>query len=150
MKFLFVSEDAPGAVETIISPSRGDVHVVVPDLHGGGRRTNSSLNWRPELDREVVDVFVVIIRDDQHGPGADEPDPVACITLDGVVVGWVDHDAERSWLLVGAVNVGYNVFPYRGQGIASCAVQLLHHLEITGHCRTATLLIDPANVRSQA
>ncbi len=87
MKFVRVSEAAPGAVETIISPSWDDVHVVVPDvlvavglvvltrgnavaaecrLHGDGRRANGSLNWRPELDWEVVDVFVVIVRDDQH------------------------------------------------------------------------------------
>jgi RimJ/RimL family protein N-acetyltransferase len=86
------------------------------------------------------------------GPGADEPDPVACISVDGDVVGWVDYDAERSWLLDGEVNVGYNVFASnRGRGIASRAVQLLlHHLAITELCRTATLLIDPANVRSQA
>ena len=86
------------------------------------------------------------------GLGADEPDPVACISVDDVVVGWVDHDAERSWLLDGEVNVGYNVFAsHRGRGIASRAVQLLlHHLAITEQCRTATLLIDAANVRSQA
>jgi RimJ/RimL family protein N-acetyltransferase len=86
------------------------------------------------------------------GPGSDDPDPVACIVVDGDVVGWVDHDAERSWLLPGEVNVGYNVFAaYRGFGIASRAVQLLmHHLAITEQCRAATLLIDPANVCSQA
>jgi RimJ/RimL family protein N-acetyltransferase len=86
------------------------------------------------------------------GPGSDEPDPVAVVTVDGDVVGWVDHDAERSWLLAGEVNVGYNVFAsHRGRGIASRAVQLLlHHLAITAQCRTATLLIDPDNVRSQA
>ena len=86
------------------------------------------------------------------GPGSDEPDPVACITVDGDVVGWVDHDAERYWLLPGEVNVGYNVFAsHRGQGIATRAVQLLmHHLAITGQCRTATLLIHPDNVRSRA
>lgn len=86
------------------------------------------------------------------GPGSDEPDPVACISVDGDVVGWVDHDAARSWLLPGEVNVGYNVFASRrGRGIATCALQLLlHHLAITGHCRTATLLIHPDNERSKA
>jgi RimJ/RimL family protein N-acetyltransferase len=86
------------------------------------------------------------------GPGADEPDPVACITVDGAVVGWVDHDSDRSWLLPGEVNVGYHVFAsHRGRGVASRAVQLLmHHLAITGGCDTATLLIHPDNVRSRA
>jgi RimJ/RimL family protein N-acetyltransferase len=86
------------------------------------------------------------------GPGADEPDPVACITVDSAVVGWVDHDADRSWLLPGEVNVGYHVFAsHRGRGVASRAVQLLmHHLAITGQCDAATLLIHPNNVRSQA
>ena len=86
------------------------------------------------------------------GPGSDQPDPVACITVDGDVVGWVDHDAEQYWLLPGEVNVGYNVFAsHRGQGIATRALQLLmHHLAITGQCRTATLLIHPDNLRSRA
>jgi hypothetical protein len=87
MEFVCVSEAAAGTVETIISPSWEDVHVVVPDVlvairlvvltsrdavaaeggpHGDGRRTNGSLNWCAELDREVVDVLVVVIRDDQH------------------------------------------------------------------------------------
>jgi len=86
------------------------------------------------------------------GQGSNEPDPVACVTVDDVVVGWVDHDSDRSWLLPGEVNVGYNVFAsHRGRGMASRAVQLLlHHLALTDQCRTATLLIDPANARSQA
>jgi RimJ/RimL family protein N-acetyltransferase len=72
--------------------------------------------------------------------------------VDGEVVGWVDHDADRAWLLDGEVNVGYHVFAsHRGRGVASRAVQLLmYHLAVTGQCATATLLIDPANLRSQA
>lgn len=87
VEFVCVGEVAAGFVETIIPPSREYVHVVVPDvlvavglvvlkrrdavaaeghLHSYGHRTNRALNRRPELDRQVVDVFEVIIWDDQH------------------------------------------------------------------------------------
>lgn len=87
MEFVCVSEAAAGTVETIVPPSWEDVHVIVPYvlaavglvvltsrdgvaaegcLHGDGDRTNGSLNWRAELDWQVINVFVVIIRDDQH------------------------------------------------------------------------------------
>ena len=95
-------------------------------------------------------------RDDEFrrflGAGSDEPTPVACIEVSGEVVGWVDHDDERSWLEPGEVNLGYNVFAAeRGRGIASRAVQLLmHHLAVDAPVRTATLLIDPRNERSLA
>jgi RimJ/RimL family protein N-acetyltransferase len=117
-------------------------------------RTDGVVTLRPP---EPGDAPVLVAGRDEEfhrflGPGAEEPDPVACITVDGDVIGWVDHDADRSWLLPGEVNVGYHVFaPHRGRGIASRAVQLLmHHLAITEHCRVATLLIHPDNVRSQA
>ena len=86
------------------------------------------------------------------GPGHPAPDPVGCIVVDGTVVGWVDHDADRAWLEPGEVNVGYNVFaPFRGNGYASRAVTLLlHHLAVDTHWRTATLLIDPDNEPSLA
>ena len=86
------------------------------------------------------------------GPGSDQPAPAGCIHVAGLVVGWVDYDLDRAWLLPGEVNVGYHLFaPHRGNGIATRAVRLLlHHLAVrTGH-RTATLLIDPANERSVA
>ncbi|MFP5321420.1 MAG: GNAT family N-acetyltransferase [Acidimicrobiia bacterium] len=86
------------------------------------------------------------------GEGADDPAPLACIVVDGEVVGWVDFDVERDWLEDGEVNVGYNVFPtHRGNGFASRAVQLLlHHLAVTGAASVATLLIHPDNARSLA
>lgn len=86
------------------------------------------------------------------GEGTPEPDPTGCIVVDGEVVGWVDYDVDRTWLLPGEVNLGYNVFaPNRGKGYASRAVQLLmHHLAIGTDHRTATLLIAPGNERSLA
>lgn len=86
------------------------------------------------------------------GPGSDSPEPVGCIVVDGAVVGWVDHDDERSWLEPGEVNLGYNVFAdHRGRGIATRAVRLLvHHLAVDTRDRVATVLIDPQNARSLA
>lgn len=86
------------------------------------------------------------------GEGAAEPDPVACIVVDGEVVGWVDHDDERTWLEPGEVNLGYNVFAeHRGHGYATRAVALLvQHLAECGSVDVATLLIDPENERSLA
>jgi RimJ/RimL family protein N-acetyltransferase len=88
------------------------------------------------------------------GPGADVPQPVACIVVDDDVVGWVDYDVDvdHDWLLPGEVNVGYHVFaPHRRKGYASRAVALLlrHLAEETEH-HTATLLIDPGNEASLA
>ena len=86
------------------------------------------------------------------GPGDPSPSPVACIVVDGVVVGWVDHDHERAWLADDEVNVGYHVFAqHRGRGYATRAVRLLlEHLAVDTPWRTATLLIDAANERSLA
>jgi len=84
------------------------------------------------------------------GPGAETPNPVACIWLGDELIGWVDYDVEQDWLRSGEVNVGYYLFPAaRGKGYASRAVELLLlHLERdTGHT-AATLAIDPENVRS--
>ena len=84
------------------------------------------------------------------GPGAAEPIPTGCILVDDEIVGWVDYDVDRSWLLPGEVNIGYNVFAaQRGNGYASRSVQLLmHHLALRGAQHTATLLIRRDNERS--
>jgi RimJ/RimL family protein N-acetyltransferase len=86
------------------------------------------------------------------GDGDPEPHPVACIVVDGIVVGWVDHDHDRSWLEADEVNLGYNVFPsFRGHGYATRAVRLLvRHLAADTDWRVATLLIHPDNHRSLA
>ena len=81
------------------------------------------------------------------GPGAENPDPVACIRVDDEVVGWVDYDVGRDWLQPGEVNVGYYLFPAaRGRGYASRAVELLlQHLARDTQHTVATLLIHPEN-----
>ena len=86
------------------------------------------------------------------GEGDANPSPVACVVVDDEIVGWVDYDVERSWLLPGEVNVGYSVFaPHRGNGYATRAVALLlQHLAQDTAYDTATLLIDAANERSLA
>ena len=88
------------------------------------------------------------------GPGATNPNPVACIWVDDQLVGWVDFDLDsaRDWLQPGEVNVGYYLFPSaRGKGYASRAVELLleHVRRDTSHS-VATLLIHPENHRSLA
>lgn len=84
------------------------------------------------------------------GPGAENPDPVACIRVDDELVGWVDYDVGRDWLQPGEVNVGYYLFPAaRGRGYASRAVELLlRHLSSDTQHTVATLLIDPENEQS--
>ena len=93
-------------------------------------------------------------RDDEFfrwlGPGAEIPNPVACVWAGDELVGWVDYDVERDWLKPGEVNVGYYLSPAaRGKGYASRAVELLllHLGDETEH-NVATLLIHPENERS--
>ena len=86
------------------------------------------------------------------GEGDAHPVPTACIIIDHDIVGWVDYEVDRPWLLSGEVNVGYNVFAaHRGNGYATRAVELLlQHLAEDTTYDTATLLIDPNNERSLA
>jgi len=81
------------------------------------------------------------------GPGADDPQPTACILIGGTVVGWVDFEVGQEWLAPGEVNVGYNVFaPHRRRGYASRAVELLvEHLAAGGKHHAVALLIDKQN-----
>jgi RimJ/RimL family protein N-acetyltransferase len=104
---------------------------------------------RPEDAQSLVEG-----RDDEFfrwiGPGSGTANPVACIWIDDVLVGWIDYDLERDWLEPGEVNVGYYLFPAaRGKGYASRAVELLLlHLEHETEHTVATLLIDRENTRS--
>ena len=81
------------------------------------------------------------------GDGTPDPCPAFCILASGHVVGWVDFDTDRPWLLAGEVNIGYNVFPsHRARGYASSAVQLLFdHLAAHTEHTVATLLINLHN-----
>jgi RimJ/RimL family protein N-acetyltransferase len=86
------------------------------------------------------------------GPGAEVPQPVACVWVAEQLVGWVDYDLDHEWLEPGQVNVGYYLFaPARGKGYASRAVELmLRHLRHDTPHTVATLVIHPDNVRSLA
>lgn len=106
--------------------------------------------------RETDESLLLAGRDQESrrflGDSDPHPRPAFCIEHDGEVVGWVDYDTERSWLLPGEVNIGYNVFPeHRGRGYATAAVRLLFdHLDQHTEHTVATLLIDKHNERSIA
>ena len=115
-------------------------------------RTDGVVTLRPSRPEDAQ--ALVEGRDDEFfrwvGPGSDTPNPVACIWIGDLLVGWIDYDLERDWLESGEVNVGYYLFPAaRGKGYASRAVELLLlHLEHETEHTVATLLIDRENARS--
>ena len=92
-------------------------------------------------------------RDDEWarwlGPGADDPQPTACITSGFEVIGWIDYENNEK-LAPDEVNVGYNVFAaHRRRRYASRAVMLLmHRLAMEGKYRLASVKIDEGNVGS--
>jgi RimJ/RimL family protein N-acetyltransferase len=112
------------------------------------------ITLRPPRDGDAE--LLVAERDEEFfkwvGPGAETPNPVACVWAGDELVGWVDYDREHEWLRPGEVNVGYYLFPgARGKGYASRAVELLLiHLRERTEYAVATLVIDPANIRSLA
>lgn len=81
-----------------------------------------------------------------------DPQPLASIHVDDVIVGWIDWDDDRHWLAADEVNVGYNIFPdHRGRRRGTRALTLLCEWlgQLTPPLRP-TLLIDPDNAASLA
>jgi RimJ/RimL family protein N-acetyltransferase len=115
-------------------------------------RTDGVVTLRPPRPGDAR--VLVEGRDDEFfrwlGPGAEIPNPVACVWVEDELVGWVDYDLEHDWLKPGEVNVGYYLFPdARGKGYASRAVELLLlHLGNETEHDVATLLIHPENEQS--
>lgn len=114
--------------------------------------TDGVVTIRPSTPDDIA--ALVAGRDEQSrrylGDGAPDPQPTGCIVVGGDVVGWVDVDDERPWLLPGECNLGYEVFAdRRGNGYATRALQLLmHHLSMVDEHSVATLLIAPTNTSS--
>ena len=121
---------------------------------GPFKLTDGVVTIRPPMPDDAA--VLIAGRDEEFhrwlGPGTGEPRPTACIVDDDEIVGWIDYEAGRDWLPHGAVNIGYALFaPARGNGYATRAiVLLLEHLAAQPDVDTATVLIDPANVRSLA
>jgi len=116
--------------------------------------TDGVVTIRPPRDADAA--TLIAGRDDEFrrflGEGDSDPRPSAVIEVDGEVIGWVDFDTDRRWLLAGEVNIGYNVFAaFRGKGYGTRAVRLLlRHLADDTEFTTATFLIDAANLKSRA
>lgn len=87
------------------------------------------------------------------GEGSADPN-ITAVGLDSRrrVVGWIDCDTDRTWLIDGEVNIGYAIFPnHRGHGFAQRLLALLiSFLGQQSQHTTATLLIDPQNAPSIA
>ena len=116
------------------------------------KELNPAVSIRPPI---LTDTAVLVAGRDIEskrflGDGSPDPRPAFCVLASGDVVGWVDFDTDRPWLLPGEVNIGYNVFPaHRARGYATCAVRLLlDHLADHTDYTVATLLINARNERS--
>ena len=105
-----------------------------PDLHPQSRR---ALNGRDEESRRWL------------GPESDDPAPMGCIEVGETMVGWIDVDADQTWLQPGEGNVRYCIFPdHRGRGYAARAARLLPTAMEAQGLRWALLVIDVANAAS--
>ena len=110
------------------------------------------VSLRPFVDRDRDTLIAGRDADSKRFLGDEpvEPKPVACICVATLVVGWIDYDQDRAWLLAGEVNVGYNVFPpFRGHGYGARALVLFQDfLDGSDPPLRATLLIDRQNAPS--
>ena len=113
---------------------------------------NAVVSLRPSTSNDRV--ALIAGRDAESrrylGEGSPNPSPTFCVLVSGAVIGWVDYDTDRSWLLPGEVNIGYNIFPdHRRRGFATRAVQLfVDHLTARSEYTVATLLINVQNTSS--
>ena len=84
------------------------------------------------------------------GRRGDCPPPIACVEVEGQVVGWVDYDTHRPWLEAGEVNIGYYILAdHRGHGYATRGMRLLlDHLSRATRYEVATFAIAKKNLSS--
>jgi RimJ/RimL family protein N-acetyltransferase len=138
----------------VASKPAGGNHLLFGAMDGPNLtvETDGVVTLRPPAPGDAE--LLVEGRDDEFfrwlGPGAETPNPVACIWVGEELVGWVDYDVEHDWLQAREVNVGYFLFPAaRGKGYASRAVELLLvHLDRDTEYTVATLMINPENASS--